>query len=255
MSAGYFLGLWLGFGLIILGIEFYYFILSRYIEKDLGATEAIISIPGFVLSIFLFIRSFSSDNLFFYGFISLLPLPLSSMIFNAIVSSKEKMIQKISEEKDLKDWLYTIQQQPENVNAYISAGDIYFNRKDYEKAIELYRKAWEIMEMPYIIQRIKTAEKELKIQKGIIWVCPECSYDNPQNVLKCNFCGYTKVDKNLCRDIRHNKNELIRAAIIIAAGPLAVIFVIVLYIVMPLYLALIFTLIIIYLTIRFFITY
>ncbi|MCX7706312.1 MAG: tetratricopeptide repeat protein [bacterium] len=189
------------------------------------------------------------------GVISFLPLPAADIIINFILSSKEKIRQRMEEERSLNDWLYTIEKQPDNLNAYVSAGDIYFDRKNYEKAIEFYKKAYQIMEMPYVLQRIKTAEKELKIQKGIIWVCPECSFDNQGGVNNCKYCGYSRIDKDIFKEIRRNKKEIIKASTIIVLGPIAVILFWVLYIIMPPYLALIFTIIVIYLTIKYFTTY
>ena len=255
MATGYFTGLWLGFGLIILGIETYYFIISRYIDKELDLLEAAIFIFCLVFSIILFIRSFSGGSSILSGIISFFPMPAAYTIMTAIRTSREKIEQKIDQDKELNNWLYTIEKEPENVNACVAAGDIYFKRKDYEKAMEFYNKAENLMEMPYITEKIKITEKEIKIQKGIIWVCPECSFDNPGEKTKCRYCGYSKVDKNLLKDIKNYKKELIKGIYVVVFGPLAVILLVVLYLVLPVYLALIFTLIAIYLTIRFFITY
>lgn len=253
--AGYFIGLWLGIGLIVLGIEFYYFIVAKYLEKDLTLFESLVFIGCLILSIWIFIKSFSSSDMFLLGLVSFLPLPVSAVIINKIVSSKEKIEQKIEEDNALKNWLYTIEKQPENVNAYVSAGDIYFNRKNYEKALDLYQKALQIMEMPYILQRIRTTEKEIKIMKGIIWVCPECSFDNPGEMNKCRVCGYSKIDRDLIRDARQHKKEMIKATALIVFGPIAVLVFVALYIIMPPYIALFLTLLVIYLTIRYFTTY
>lgn len=255
MFAGYFLGLYLAFGLVIIGIEFYFFILSPLIEKDFTDKEAIVLIPCAVISLTLFIKSFSSENMFLMGFFSFLPLPVADATIKTIARAKEKIQEKIKEEKELKNWFYTIEKQPDNLNAYVEIGNIYFKRKDYEKALEFYRKAQNIMNMPYVMEKIKITEKELKIQKGIVWVCPECSFDNPGDIIKCKVCGYSKMDGNLLKDIKHQKREIFKATALIIFGPLAVILFVCLYIIMPPYLALIFTLFVIYLTIRFFTTY
>ncbi|MCM8817828.1 MAG: tetratricopeptide repeat protein [Candidatus Omnitrophica bacterium] len=255
MFGAFFLGLWLAFGLIILGIEFYYFIVSRYLEKDLSGLEALILIFCFAISIFMFIKSIFHEEMIILRLFSLLPLPLARGVIYTIGFTKEKVQQKIEEEKSLRDWLYTIEKQPDNVNAYVSIGDIYFEKKDYEKALEFYNKAYKIMEMPYILKRIRTSEKELKIQKGVIWVCPECSFDNLNEVKQCKICGYSKVDRNILRDIKHLKKEIFKGIAIIIFGPLVLIFLAALYIILPIYIALGITLLMIYFTIKYFVTY
>ncbi len=253
--AGYFLGLWLGLGLILLGIEFYFFILARYIEKDLTGIEAIIFILCLVLSIGMFVKSVGSEEMFILGLFSLLPLPVAELTIKSIRTTREKIQEKIEEETDLKNWLYTIEKQPENVNAYVSVGDIYFKRKEYEKALEFYKKASSIIDMPYIHERIKITEKELLIQKGLVWVCPECSYDNKAEDLKCKVCGYSKLDRDILSDIWKHRKDLLKGSLVVIIGPLILIFLVALYIVLPTYLALIITLVAIYFTIKFFITY
>ncbi|HOC03152.1 MAG TPA: hypothetical protein PKK91_06700, partial [bacterium] len=135
MFDGYFLGLWLGAVLIILGIEFYYYIVARYIEKDLTTSEAIIFIFCLLISIAILILPFRYNKNIFLGIFSIVPLPLVDLIIRAIVGSKEKIQQHIDEEKQLQNWLYTIEKQPENVNAYVAIGDIYFHRNEFEKAL------------------------------------------------------------------------------------------------------------------------
>lgn len=254
MIGGYFLGLYLGFGLIIIGIEFYYFILSRYIEKDLTVIEAIIFMFCLIISIVIFIKFLSLENLLL-GFVSFLPLPVAAVIIKTIKSSKEKIQQKIDEEKELKNWLYTIENQPENVNAYVAAGDIYFKRNQFEKALEFYQKAEKLINMPYIMKKIKITEKEIKIKNGIVWVCPECSFDNPENTSRCRVCGYSRMDKDLIKDVKHHKRELLKALLFIILAPIGIILFFVLYIIMPMYLALVLTILFIYLTIKIFSTY
>jgi len=255
MASGFFLGIWLGIIIIILGIEFYYYIIARYIEKDLTIFEAIIFIICLIISINLLISSLGSNTQLFFFVISLALMPVTDLIIRAFTRSKEKIIQHRDEENEIKNWLYTIEKQPENVNAYVALGDIYFQQGLFEKALEYYQRAKNVMELPYITAKIKSAEKEIRIKKGIIWVCPECSFDNPGEIQQCKICGYSKMDGNLIRDIKNQKKELLKGVLFIVLGPLCIIFLIALYIIMPVYLAFIVTMLLIYLAIRFFITY
>lgn len=255
MMAAFFLGLWLVFILIILGIEFYYYILNRYFEKELTGIEAIIFFICLIVSIILFMKSFSQDSIILFGLLSTLPVPAADFIIKSIVKSKEKAVEKIEKEKNIKNWLYTIEKQPDNVNAYVELGNIYFNDKNYEKAMEFYKKAQQVMDLPYIREKIKITEKELLIQKGIVWVCPECSFDNPGTSEKCKFCGYTKIDANILRELKSNKQYLLKGIFWILIGPLIVIFFFALYLIMPVYLALIITILAIYFVIKYFLTY
>jgi len=255
MFEGYFLGLWLGGVLIILGIEFYYYLVARYIEKDLTTFEATVFIFCLLVSIAILILPFRYNKNIFLGVFSIVPLPLLDLIIRATASSKEKIQQLVNEERQLQNWLYTIEKQPENVNAYVAIGDIYFHRNEFEKALDFYQRAQKIMDMPYIMGKIKVAEKELKIKNKIIWVCPECSFDNPWEVEKCRVCAYTRTDKDLFRDIKYHKKEMVKGFLFVIIAPMGVIFFIALYIVMPMYLALVITMLIMYLAIRFFFTY
>ena len=67
MGAAFFLALWITLVFIILGIEFYYYILARYLEKDLTALEGIVFIILFCISIVIFAKSWA----FFFGLISI----------------------------------------------------------------------------------------------------------------------------------------------------------------------------------------
>ncbi|HOJ31712.1 MAG TPA: tetratricopeptide repeat protein [bacterium] len=251
MGAAFFLALWITLVFIILGIEFYYYILARYLEKDLTALEGIVFIILFCISIVIFAKSWA----FFSGLISIALLPAVDLVIRAIVESKEKALHRLQEQKNLENWLYTIEKHPGNVNAYISIGDIYFQKRNYQQALIYYKKAQEIMDLPYIKEKIGITEKEIAIKNGVIWVCPECSFDNLGEFQKCKVCGYSKIDRNILAEIKRNKKEILKACVWILIGPFTLILFFALYVVMPIYLALIITLAVIYFTIRYFITY
>ncbi|HOK81027.1 MAG TPA: hypothetical protein PKW86_09020 [bacterium] len=251
MGIAFFLGLWIAIIFIILGIEFYYYILARYIEKDLTIVEGIIFISCLCVSVMIF----SKSQEFFSGLISIILLPMADMVIKMIVESKEKVRHRLEEQKEMESWLYTIEKQPENVNAYVAIGDIYFKKRDYEQALVYYKKAQNLMDLPYIREKIGVTEKELAIKNGTVWVCPECSFDNPGEIKKCKVCGYSKIDRNLFAEIKKNKKEFLKAGLWVLIGPFALILFFALYVVMPIYLALIITLVAIYFTIKYFITY
>ncbi|MGC9066595.1 MAG: hypothetical protein ACP5JO_08260 [Candidatus Ratteibacteria bacterium] len=247
----FFLGLWIAIIFIILGIEFYYYILARFIEKDLTIIEGIIFIVCLCIAVMIFAKS----QEFFSGLISISLLPLTDFIIKVAVESKEKLRRQLEEQRNLENWLYTIENQPENVNAYVSIGDIYFQKQDYKRALVYYKKAQNLIDLPYIMEKIKITEKELAIKKGIVWVCPECSFDNPGDIKRCKVCGYSKIDRNLFAEIKKNKKEILKAGLWFLIGPFALILFFALYVIMPIYLALIITLAAIYFTIKYFITY
>lgn len=94
--------------------------------------------------------------------------------------------------------------------ALVELGDLYAKKIEYEKAIEIYRRADEIVEtnkthgLPGLSFKIKRAEKENRIKKGEIWVCTECSYDNPDTIATCKNCGIVR-DSDRKISLRKNR--------------------------------------------------
>lgn len=240
-GSGYFAGLKFGFILIVLGIEFYYLIFERIIEKEIEHDELIILGILFIISIIVAVLKNSLIAIFlpFSGFI----------ILYFLKEKKEEKITKDMEIKRLKELGKIIKQQPNNFNAYVEIGDYYFKKEDYEEALKYYKKAYEIKELPWISQKIKISKKEDKIKKGIIWICRECGEENKREDEKCKNCGMEKnLVKSILTDLKANKKYII----LLFVSPLIVTIFFLIYLHLPLYLSLFLTLFLIYLAIRIF---
>ncbi|MGC8976788.1 MAG: tetratricopeptide repeat protein [Candidatus Ratteibacteria bacterium] len=242
-GAGYFSGLKLGFILIVLGVEFYFFVFEKFIEKDITLPEILIFSILFIFSIVFVVWKLSLISIFipFFGFI----------IINLIQQRKEQLITKKSEEKRLNQLEKIISQQPNNINAYVELGDYYFKNEDYSKALEFYRKAYEIKDFPWIKNKIEISEREDKIKKGIIWICKNCGETNTGKDEKCKNCGEEKdILKSVVKDLKETKKYFI----LLLISPFLVLILLLIIIYMPLYLSIFVFLLLLYFLFRFFLT-
>jgi len=197
-GAGYFLGLKLAFLLIIIGMETYFLVIDRYIEKDITISQFFILMGTLIFSLFLVVTRMT--------FFSIFLLPICYLIIQFYEKSYQEGIEKKYKREKLRKVMDMIEKNPDNYEAYVAAGDIYFEDRDYEKALQYYRKAEEINSAPWIKQKIKIAEKEDRIKKGQIWICPECSIENKGEDEKCKKCGYIREPiKSIKKDVLKHK--------------------------------------------------
>lgn len=240
-GSGYFTGLKIGFILIVLGIEFYFFVFDRLVEKDISPPEILIFSVLFIFSIILMIWKLSLISIFipFFGFV----------LINLYQQKKEDLITKKLEEKKLDELNKIILQQPDNFNAYIELGDYYFKKENYSKALELYMKAYKIKDFPWIKKKIEITEREDKIKNGIIWICRNCGETNAERDEKCKNCGEEKeILKSVVSDLRKTKKYFI----LLLISPFIVLIVFLIIIYMPLYLSIFVFLLILYFVFKFF---
>ena len=243
-GSGYFSGLKLAFILIVLGIEFYFFVFDRIIEKDITSTEILILSGLFGISIFLMVWRLTLISIF-------IP-PFGFVLINLFHKKKEDLITKQMEEKRLKELEEIIQQQPNNFKAYLELGDYYFKRENYKEAIKFYEIAYKLKDLPWIKNKLQIAEREQKIKEGIIWICKNCGETNLKEDEKCRNCG---EEKEILKSIKKDLKETKKYFILLFISPLIVALVILIIIYLPLYLSLILFLLLLYLVFRFFLTY
>lgn len=145
----------------------------------------------------------------------------------------EKEITEREEKKEMQNLLYTVEKQPDNVNAYVHLGDIYFKREDYDTAVDYYKRAYQINQLPWIKFRIDVAEREKMIKKEKIWICPECGRKNTSEVVKCMNCGFAIKTKDAMADdlkkVWQDKNFVKKNVLYLALGPFAIIGVCILF--------------------------
>ncbi|MGC8805421.1 MAG: hypothetical protein ACP5QD_05770, partial [Candidatus Ratteibacteria bacterium] len=90
-----------------------------------------------------------------------------------------------------------------NVSVFERIGDIYFSKLDFENALTWYQKARFVKETPEISHKINMTKKEILLKKKKLWICPECSMTNSENVNHCKSCGTLKPSiKTLKHEIR-----------------------------------------------------
>jgi len=104
--------------------------------------------------------------------------------------------------------------------ALVELGDLYMNKTEYEKAIGCYRQADETVEinkgagLPGLSFKIQMAEKENRVKKGEIWVCMECSFDNPGSITICKNCGNARdLRKSMKSELLTQKREIKKEAL------------------------------------------
>lgn len=252
-GGGFFLGLKFVFVLIILGMEFYWLIFDKYTERELSYVEFWILLSIAVVSV-----GIVGYNLKFFRvtFLPVFFMPLGYISIKFLQGYKEKKMEETSVDENIEDLLYIIEKQPENVNAYVSLGDIYFKVENYKDALMYYRKAFQINELPWIAQKIKVSEREERIEKREIWVCSGCSFENSGSVGTCKNCGYIREPiKAIKEDLKKHRKEIKKEIFLIIFIPFAIIFLLVLIAVLPLYLSLVIFLLAMYFILRKFLTW
>ncbi|HOK56300.1 MAG TPA: hypothetical protein PKV21_02070 [bacterium] len=240
-GSGYFAGLKLGFILIVLGIEFYFIIFEKWLEKDITHQEIVIFSILFAISIVLTILKMSLISIF---------IPLSGYVFIQVLHEiKEKTLTEKMESRRIDELKEIILQQPNNYKAYVELGDIYFKKEEYSKALELYKTGYKIKDLPSIKQKILISEKENKIKRGIIWICRNCGEENTEKEQKCKNCGEEKdVVKSIISDLKETKKYFF----ILIISPFIVLIILLVIRFLPLYLSIILFLFLLYLVFKFF---
>ena len=194
-GSGYFSGLKLGLIFIILGIEFYFLLFEKWTEREINIIQLIILSFSCFLGFLVGVIKISILSIFF--------LPFAYIVILGIENFYIRKEENIQEKESIKRYEKAIEKNPQNWAAYLSLGDIYFKKDDFEKASYYYQKAFLLRDEPVIKQKLKTAERENKIKMGEIWICPECGEENNGEENKCKNCGYEKdIIKSVKKDIR-----------------------------------------------------
>jgi len=207
--------------LILLTLEgwwfWYWFSYGDITHGQLYIIEIIVGILIF-LTIFEVVK-----GIYFVGFIAI-PIPLIIWFLMKQYEDKTNKLNALLQEKEeINNLLNIIENAKEPALLYkalVELGDLYIKKETFEKGIDCYKRANEIAETSHIpgllglSAKIKLAEKEIKIKKGEILVCNECSYDNPGNTDTCKICGNKKgVGKSIKSDIVLHKQEIKKEAI------------------------------------------
>ncbi|MCX8083123.1 MAG: hypothetical protein N3D17_07030 [bacterium] len=217
-SSGFFLGLQFGVVLIIIGVEFYFCVFDRYLDKEIEGLEL------FILSLITILCILFSLPLsrFSIGFWSVLPVPLGYVIFRILENRGIELDFKKRTEKKIRILKEKAKRNPYIPEIFIEIGDIYFNLNKYEEALPYYYRAKSIKDSAEITHKIKIAERENRIQKGEIWICSECGTTNSGSSEECIKCGNNiKPLVSIKQDIMKHKEEIKRLIIYGFGVPLA----------------------------------
>lgn len=204
-GSGFFLGLQFGFVLIFIGVEFYFCVFDRYIEKEIEPLEFLILTLITIICI-LFSLPLSSFSI---GFWAVFPLPFAYFVFRIIEKFGIELDFISRTERKLKTLKENALRNPHIPEIFIEIGDVYFNLRRYDEAIPYYHRARTLKETSEVNHKIKIAERERQIQKGEIWICSQCGTTNPGNREECIKCGNT--DKGILSvkmDFTKHKEEI-----------------------------------------------
>jgi len=207
-GGGFFLGLGFGIMLIVIAIEFYFCVFDRYIEGDIERKEFIILLS--ITGLCLVLPAIQLKN-FSLGFWPVIPVPFFYFLFRILENRDVEKTHKRTIDSRIRNLKIKLARYPDTPEIYIELGDIYFNKKDYRRALFYYKKAEGIKESPELTHKIKIAEREWQIQKGEIWICGQCGTTNSGNADECIKCGNSnKPLLSIKQDLIKNKEEIKR---------------------------------------------
>ena len=207
MALSFFLGLQFGLILIVLGIEFYFCIFNRYIEKEIENIELLILVLITLLCM-IFSQPFARFNI---GLWAIFPLPVAYFSFRILEQRGINLEYKNRTERKLRKLQEKAKRNPNFSQIWVEIGDIYFTQMKYDVALSYYYKARSIQEDAEVIHKIKIAEREDRLQKRKMWICSKCGRSNIESAQECIECG--NIDKplqSIKQDLLTQKKEIIR---------------------------------------------
>ncbi|MCM8760333.1 MAG: hypothetical protein NC832_01255 [Candidatus Omnitrophica bacterium] len=223
-GGGFFLGLHFGITLIVVAIEFYFCVFTRYIDKEIEGLEFLI-LSLITLLCILFSLPLSKFSIGLWG---IFPLPIGYFTFRIMERCGIELEFRNRIERKLKTLKENARRNPHIPEIFTEIGDIYFNLKRYEEALPYYYRAYSLKESAEISHKIKIAERENKIQKGEIWICSECGTTNSGSSDKCIKCGNSnRAILSVKQDLIRNKDEIKKWVIKGFSIPFAGIFIVI----------------------------
>ena len=121
-------------------------------------------------------------GLLFLGVATTVGYPIIQKAHNA------NLIQQM-ELSDLHDHLRRIDERPDIPYSYQKVADIYFDRGQFEQALEFYARRKKLGEDPATKWRIKKCEDEIRRAKTGEKQCIHCGAENPREARICEKCG------------------------------------------------------------------
>jgi len=207
---GFFNGVMLGFSLVILAVECYFLILDKATERQLSAIQlAVLSFLA-VVALTLIVTRIAVFSIFL--------VPAGYLVLMLWQTYQEKIQDAENVSRQIQHLLKKIAQNPEDATAYAELGNVYFRHADYEKALHLYQKAYQLDPVPWLAQKVKVAQREHQIQTGDLWYCPECGSRNTGQAQYCCTCHHPKATiMSVKNDLLQQKKQL-KTGILLVSG-------------------------------------
>jgi len=124
---GVYLGLKLGFILIVLAAEFYFLVVVKYTEGEMDRAEFIIL---FVITVLCIVIPVANLKNFALGLWPVVPVPLFYGIFRVLEHIQIEKTDKELTEKDIRNLENRMVKNPEIPESYLMLGDIYLKNRD-----------------------------------------------------------------------------------------------------------------------------
>ena len=121
-------------------------------------------------------------GLLFLGAASVVGYPIIQKAHNTALIQQMQLA-------DLHEHLRRIDERPEIPYSYEKVADIYFDRGQFEQALEFYARRTKLGEDPAAKWRIKKCEDEIRRAKTGEKQCIHCGTENPREARVCQKCG------------------------------------------------------------------
>jgi tetratricopeptide (TPR) repeat protein len=240
MGGGFFTGILIGLISLSFGMQAWWF-LSLSLEGEITLVRAIFLWISLLIAVWI---SFTHN-------LSLLPVPLPLLLWWALKFIEEKSTTIDWEKKRFAQLKKATELLPQDGNGWLYLGDFYLEKQDFQRARACYKKAEELLDMPWVAEKIRILTREEEIAKGEKWICSSCSYSNSKTENICKNCGEPKLGISLREAAKKSVPEMKKIAVIASF----ILFVVMLILFLPLIPALILFLLVGLFIARFFLTF
>jgi len=91
--------------------------------------------------------------------------------------------------EDIAAYARAAEENPNNPYPLKRLGDIFFDSKDYEVAVNYYKQYLARFKDPQVVRRMERAQEYMRQSPPETQICPNCTAANPKGVSHCIECG------------------------------------------------------------------